>query len=160
MSAVVKGYYEENAVGASQTAIAPIGNTQTPPGVGMWLLMGILLLNFDAVQKYADQGLAPLVETTTQLNLDLSDRWLAIMQGDVQAISEIIKKKPEGESAKINEETSIFNLHSTTYNKDSTFFNAISQGGQQNIGNENDITGLIIKMFQDGPLSTINVLFR
>lgn len=146
----------------SEATLPAAKGVKEPVSAGMWQVMAMLLLNLMAVQKYANEGLAPAVQKMNELNLKLSDDWLDIMQNtDLKKLNyDLTHGSNSTKGYRINADTAKLNLHSTLYNQTSTFFSGLTQAGQTNMGNTNDVTGLIIKMYQEGPLSILANLFR
>lgn len=139
-----------------------------PPSAGMWLAFSAAILVLLTIQKYASEGLAPLIEKNSERNLKLGDAWLKIMNdpnnsgSDLQHIEWILKhvSTTDGEqSGAINAATAKLNIHNTLYSQSQSFWGGITQAGQQTISDENEITALVLKMAEQGPISQFANLF-
>lgn len=136
----------------------------TPPSAGMWLAYSAAILLYLTIQKYASEGLAPLAEKLSELNLTLSNDWLKIMDdptnGDLAKIEyEATHGDGDTRASRVQVATSELNVHNTLYQQLQTFLSGMVQAGQQGVSDTSTTTALIEKMIEQGPIAQFANLY-
>jgi hypothetical protein len=135
--------------------------------VGMFAVAMATSDAIPALQKYSTDGLMALSAKTTEINQELTQEWIAIMDGpgkdsDQSKITAEINSSddPAVKANKVNELTVEFQTHTTLYNQSNAFWNGLNNGINQASSTVSETEKVDLQAYQYGVQAQVDNVTR
>lgn len=139
----------------------------TGPMVGMFAVAMATADAIPALQKYSTDGLMALSAKTTEINQEMTQAWIAIMDGpgpdsDQSKITAEINSSddPKVKANKVNELTVEFQTHTALYNLSNAFWNGLNNGINQASSTVSETEKIDLDAYQHGVQAQVDNVTR
>jgi len=131
-----------------------------PETCGMWFVLAAMILNMISTGKFAQNGLAELLESIGEQGLGIGDDWITSMNGIIEQIDQDIHiKDPNERGAAVGRDTAKLNVRNTLYNQAASYFEGLQSSLKENMGDTNSVSALEVKTLQESVLVQLSKLF-